>query len=421
MRKLIFLVALTVTAFAVQAQKPEDATEALDKKKLDKAKEIVDKLTADPNQKNAHAWLVKAQVYSALATDEKYKEAIPNALDQAFDAYKKALELNPSDKFILLDFYRTPFVVYELTANKAAKAYQENNYQVAFENYKKVVEYGDYLRGKGLSYNNFSVPKVDTGMVFMSGYTAMKLENTEEALKYFKILADAKVKSEADYAIPYQFLSYHYKSKKDGENLKKYATLGKELYPKDPYFTSIMIDYARDVNDYPEMFKAYEELIALQPDSIDNYLSFASEMFNYLFKDSETKPADYDAIASKIEANAKKALAANYEPYNSNLILAQLYFNQGLDLVTEYDKIKASTKPDDVKKKNDLKAKAIAKYDLSIPYAEKIANDLVAKGTLKIQEKAALKNMYIMLGDMYTFKGDKVKAAEYDKKYEGVK
>ncbi len=29
--------------------------------------------------------------------------------------------------------------------------------------------------------------------------------------------------------------------------------------------------------------------------------------------------------------------------------------------------------------------------------------------------------MYIMLGDMYTAKGDKVKSAEYDKKYSAMK
>ncbi|MER3497677.1 MAG: hypothetical protein C4308_03065 [Chitinophagaceae bacterium] len=421
MRKLFFLAAIFAIAVPVKAQKPEDATEALDKKKLDKAKEIVDKLTADPNQKNAYAWLVKAQVYNTLATDDKYNAAIPDAYEQAFEAYKKAYELNPNEKFLMLDFYRTPFVAYEGIAGKAAKAYQENNFQSAFDNYKKVIDYGNYLRTKGLSYNGYSVPKIDTGMVFMAGYTAMKLENNEEALKYFKILADAKINSEADYAIPYQFLSYYYKSKKDGENLKKYDSLGKALYPNDPYFTTIMIDYARAVNDYDALFSAYEELIKMQPDTVDNYLSYASEMFNYLFKDSEKKPANFDELANKIEANARKALAANYEPFNANLILAQLFYNQGLDFVTEYDKIKASTKPNDVKKKTDLKAKAIARYDLSIPYAEKVANELAAKPTLKIQEKATLKNMYIMLGDMYTLKGDKAKAAEYDKKYEGVK
>jgi hypothetical protein len=37
------------------------------------------------------------------------------------------------------------------------------------------------------------------------------------------------------------------------------------------------------------------------------------------------------------------------------------------------------------------------------------------------REKQTLRNMYIMLGDIYTAKGDKVKSAEYDKKYTSLK
>jgi hypothetical protein len=93
-----------------------------------------------------------------------------------------------------------------------------------------------------------------------------------------------------------------------------------------------------------------------------------------------------------------------------------------LDHVTESDKIK-STKPEDTKRKTDLKAKAVARYDQAVPYTEKVASILEQKGvtTLNSKEKHTLKNMYIMLGDMYTLKGDKVKAADYDKKYTALK
>jgi hypothetical protein len=38
----------------------------------------------------------------------------------------------------------------------------------AFEGYKKTIEDGDYLKSKNLSYSGYSVPKLDTGMVFMA-------------------------------------------------------------------------------------------------------------------------------------------------------------------------------------------------------------------------------------------------------------
>jgi len=348
---------------------------------------------------------------------------LPDAYDQAFDAFKKAYDADPNNKRMMLDLYKTGFVAYEGVANRAAGAYQANNMNAAFEGYKKTIEDGDYLKSKNLSYSGYKVPQLDTGMVFMAGYSAMKLEKTDDALKYFAQIADAKIGKEADYVIPYQFLSYQYKTRKDEANFKKYAELGREVYPKDPYFVTIKIDWARENNNYPELFNGYEELIALQPDSLNNSLSYASEMFDYLFiKNPDKKPADYDATAAKIETQINKTLAKDYEPLSSNLIIGQLYYNQGLDQATEADKIKGA-KPEDTKKKADLKAKSAAKYNQSIPHIEKVTSLLEQKGVAALngKEKSTLRNMYIMLGDMYNGTGNKAKAAEYDKKYTSLK
>ena len=423
MRKTIIAALFVIAGFVAGAQPVDDALKQLGKSN-DKAKEAIDKITADPaNAKNADAWYAKAQIYNALATDDKYKTSLPDAYDQAFDAFKKAYDADPNNKRMMLDLYKTGFVAYEGVANRAAGAYQANNMNAAFEGYKKTLEDGDYLKSKNLSYSGYKVPELDTGMVFMAGYSAMKLEKTDDALKYFTQIADAKIGKEADYVIPYQFLSYQYKAKRDEANFKKYAELGRQVYPKDPYFVTIKIDWARENNNYPELFNGYEELIALQPDSLNNSLSYASEMFDYLFiKNPDKKPADYDATAAKIETQINKTLAKDYEPLSSNLIIGQLYYNQGLDQATEADKVKGA-KPEDTKKKTDLKAKSAAKYNQSIPHIEKVTSLLEQKGvsTLNGKEKSTLRNMYIMLGDMYTGTGNKAKAAEYDKKYTSLK
>ena len=158
----------------------------------------------------------------------------------------------------------------------------------------------------------------------------------------------------------------------------------------------------------------------MEPDSLNNNLSYASEMFDYLFiKNSEARPADFDAVAAKIETQAK--LALNYSPEAANLILAQLYYNQGYSYTEQANKIKGP-KPEDIKKKKDLNASAVAKYDLAIPYTEKEVSLLEQKGTaLKGKDKNTLRTMYGILEDIYTAKGDKAKAGEYDKKYASMK
>src|SRR5689334_3735491 len=421
MRKTIIAAIFVMTGFVAGAQSPDDAVKQLEKNR-DKAKETIDKITSDPaNAKNADAWYAKAQIYNALATDEKYKTWIPDAYDQAFDAFKKAYDADPNNKRMLLDLYKTGFVAYEGVANRAAAAYQANNINAAFEGYKKTIEDCYYIKKKNLSYSGYSVTELDTGMVFMAGYTAMKLDKTDDALKYFAQIAEAKIGKETDYVIPYQFLSFQYKSRKDEANFKKFVELGRQVYPKDPYFITIMIDWARENNNYPQLFNSYDELVALQPDSLNNSLSYASEMFDYLFiKNPDKKPADYDAIAAKIETQINKTLAKDYDPLSSNLIIGQLYYNQGLDQATEADKVKGA-KPEDTKKKADLKAKAVTKYNQSITHIEKVTSLLEQKGNVSGKEKSTLRNMYIMLGDMYTATGNKAKADEYDKKYTSLK
>jgi hypothetical protein len=424
MRKPIIITAVFAIATVIaNAQSVDDAMKQLGKSN-EKAKDAIDKITADPaNAKNADAWYAKAQIYSTIATDDKLKASVPDAYEQSFEAFKKAYDTEPNNKRILLDLYKTGFVDYQGIANKAATAYQANNLNGAFEGYKKTLETGDYLRSKDLSYNGYKVPKIDTGMVFMAGYTAMKLNKNDEAMPYFQKLADNKIGKEPDYVIPYEFLSYQYKTKKDEANFKKYVDLGRQVYPKDPYFITIKLDWARENNNYPELFNAYEELIAAQPDSLSNNLSYASEMFDYLFiKNSvDAKPADYDAVAAKIEQQTKITLDKNYEPLSSNLIISQLYYNQGIDYASQADKIK-STKPEDTKKKADLKAKAVAKYDQAIPYTEKVTSMLEPNATtLNSKDRHTLKNMYAMLGDMYSAKGNKAKSDEYDKKYSSIK
>src|SRR6266496_3381016 len=145
MRKPIITALLAIVTLVAGAQNVGDATKLLGKSN-DKAKETIDKMAADPNNaKNAEVWYAKAQIYNALATDDKFKTSVPDAYEQAFEAFKKAYDIEPNNKRMLLDLYKTGFVAYEGVANRAAAAYQANNMAAALEAYKKALEYGDYL------------------------------------------------------------------------------------------------------------------------------------------------------------------------------------------------------------------------------------------------------------------------------------
>jgi tetratricopeptide (TPR) repeat protein len=436
MQKFLFTVAIAFTALMVNAQSAEEAFKHLEKRKLDKAKEIIDKLTADPNNKDAYAWLVKAQVYNAIAVDDAMKASVPDAYEQAFEAYKKAYDANPNLNQLKLDFYQAAYRAYDGVASKASLAFQNSDFNLAFDTYKKLLSYGTYLNNKGLANNGFPA-KFDTAVIFYMGYIAMKLDKEEDAITYFSKLANARIGKEADYIIPYQYLSYTYKEKKDTENFKKYYDLGRTLYPNSPYFPSLKIDWARDNNNFPELFEAYEELIPLQPDSVKHHLIYANDMFEWSFvKNADKRPDDFPILVAKMDDHLKQSLKAGYDSLNTLLLLTGLYYNQGYDLATEIDKIRSSTKPDDVKKRKDMRTKAAVFYDKSIPYSQMAVTIMERKmiANMKTSEKQTIKNLYGWLGDMYRLKGEKAKddgdaanaklliakADDYDKKWDAV-
>ena len=422
MQKLILTIAIAFFACIAKAQTTEDIAKLLDKKKYQQAREAIDKLTADPNYKDAYGWLLKAQVYNGISTDEALKASVPDACETAFESYKKAYDANPNLNQIKLDFYQTAYRAYDCVGQKAALAFQNSKYPEAFDTYKKLLGYGNYLNSKNLTNNGFP-PKFDTAVIFYLGYIAMKLDKEDDALNYFSKIANARIGKDADYIIPYQFLAYTYKEKKDEENFKKYTNLGRQIYPTSPYFAALKIDWARDNNNYPDLFAGYEEIIPLQPDSMKHYLIYANDIFEYSFvKNPDKRPDNFDALASKLDSLLKITLAHHYDSLNSLMLLTGLYYNQGLDLNSVADKLKTSTKPDDVKKRKDLVARAITFYDKAIPYAEQSVKimEVIPQQGMKSSEKQRLKNLYGWLGDMYRVKGDKVKADVYDKKWDAV-
>jgi hypothetical protein len=87
----------------------------------------------------------------------------------------------------------------------------------------------------------------------------------------------------------------------------------------------------------------------------------------------------------------------------SALVLGQISYNAGVDFQQQAKSVKG-TKPEEVKKRTELRASAAKKFDEAIPYFEKVEQDLGPKGKLKMQDKQALKDAYDLLITIYETK-----------------
>ncbi|WP_116872902.1 tetratricopeptide repeat protein [Terrimonas sp.] len=412
---VIFLAICTIGGFAQNIDKINDMVK---NGELDKAKEGVDQLlTNAKQQKKVEAWITKAKVYAAIAANDKFKTLVPDGRADAFAAIKKAEEIDKNElvKQLTLESYKPIYDLYAGYFDLGASQYNAEKYEDALATFQKSNDVSSYIfsRGWGLS-------QLDTTLTYYAALSAMNAKKEEEATGLFQKLADANIGGKPEYVTIYRYLAKYYLDKKDVPNMQKYIKTGQALYPKDDYLPLVEFDYLRNQGDKKAIYAKYEELIASNPQNYEMIIDYANELFNETHvSDVKDRPADYDERIVKIEDLYKKALALKPEALEANLNLAKHYFNQALFIEEDANKIK-STKPEDVKKKEELKAQVVALCDKAIPPFEAVYNNLITKETLKLSEKSELKSACNNLAYCYDRKKDKAKSDFYQKKYDEI-
>jgi len=416
--KRVFL--STLLAFLVTglfAQKLDKAKDQLKAGKLDEAKtEIEGFLAIDKNQKNAEGWYTKAKVYNAIAASDKSKANEAHAT--AFDALKKYVQYD--DKMLILlqvDKYQPLNDIYGAYFKQGADNFNDKKYAESYEGFKNALEVSKYMAEKG-----WLSTKIDTTSTLYAGVSAEKLEKPDEAAIYYGQLADAKITKYGgdDLVGIYQWLARHYADKKDYANANKYVTLGRELFPKDSFWPSLEIDMAKEGNDKNALFAKYEEIIGRYPENHLFKYDYAYELYKYAYDTAVAKrPANSPELIQKALTNVNDVIKTKPDYAQAQLFAGQIIFNQGVDILAESKKIK-STKPEDVKKKNDLKAEAMKKFDEATPFFLEVDKILAPQGKLKMDEKTALKEAYDLLITIYDQKNAKDKVKEFEVKFNDV-
>jgi len=414
MRKLIFTALLTLFVFNIYAQSIDDIKDLVGKQQWDKAKEQVDKYTAnEKNAKKADGWFYKGVIYNELAKSDKFKPLL-NGVDgrmEAFNSLKKYLELDPKNILGTLEQNVRFFDIYNGYFDIAANSFNAKNYEVAFENFKSAGIVEDYVASKGFTYNNFTFPKLDTSLIQNTAVSALMAKKNDEATIYYQKLADAKI-SGPTYLEIYQFLVQHYTDKGDKANRDKYLALGRELYPKDDYWCEVELKEAG--TEKQKLFAKYDELLqGANCNGYTMYYNYSAELFNYLFT-QEKKPADYKDVYVKLQDVLKKGIAVKSTP-EANLLMARTVYNGIYDLEDVSGTIKGN-KPDDVKKKNDIKAQISTRFEDMLPYATAAYDIYAAKASLKPGEKGNFKVATDLITRYWESKKDAAKVKQYQDK-----
>lgn len=419
--KRIFCIAAMValTTPALMAQTNKKTKEFIVANDWAKAKESAEATLANPKLKKeeqVEAYYLKAKAYSGWGTNATAKATAPaNARTIALESIKKALELSKEQTqvFLTMDQYAPVFNLYTVGFEEGAALYNEAKYADAFTTFRNTATVGEFIFNQG-----WGLYKLDTTLTYYSALSAVNAKNEPEAIKFFSILADAKVANGPEHATTYRYLAKYYFDKKDEANMMKYLNLGKQFYPNDEYLPLLELDFVRDKGDKKALYAKYDEIAKATPNNFDVLVDYANELFGETHvSDLKSKPSNYTENCKKIEQLYTQALKLKPENTDVQLALGKHFYNMAL-LKDEEARLVKGTKPEDVKKKSDLKAEMSALANQSIAPLEIVFTTFDKEAKLKTHDRSNYKSAANLLQFAYDMKGDKAKSEFYQKKYD---
>ena len=340
---------------------------------LKAAKTAVDKAVAnDKTAIDPAAWTYKALIYGELALLDSVPATSKPLFTESQTAYKKAVELDKegANKANLDHVNGALFSQYEL--NQGVKAYQTNNYAVAFTSFTNAL---NYRPG-------------DTTITYYAGLSAINAKNYDAGIKNYEELI--KTNFSANNQI-YLDLSRLYSMKGDTAKAISIAGEGAVKY-KDAALATQEIELSLMSGKQKEVISKIEAQAQRDPKNklYPYYLGIAYSTVNDV---------------AKAEESYLKAIAIDPAFADANINIGGVMLNKGIALYNEANKLP----PSQQKEYEAAMKKASAEFDRAFPYLQK-ASELDPKSRIALEN---LKTYYLV-------KKDNAKVEELAKKIESL-
>lgn len=351
MKRIGIFIALMIIAATVSAQRGK-VTSALSFKEtgeLEKAWELIQE-ASDPNNEKAaksidwpRTYEVKGGILQEIYRMGK-KGIVEQPLFQAFDAYKKAIELDESGRSEKSLAVSLTFLQTDLT-NNAITAFEKEQYDIALQCFEKFMEISNMPL-----VNKTGAEVVDTAIIFNSGLSAFKAQNFEKAKDYFLESAKYNYNSASSYHYAYQACQGLGDSLKSVELLKD----GFQKHPESEILIVELINFYINSGKANDAIMYLDKAIEQNPDNVTFYTAKGSSL--------EKMGKEDEAI--KVYQQSIEMDETAFTPYYN---LGVIFFNRGVSVMNE-----ASQLPPSASKEYEEKFEKGKKHlKEALPYFEK--------------------------------------------------
>jgi tetratricopeptide (TPR) repeat protein len=317
---------------------------------LEKAKSEIDEAVL--NEKTvvmAKAWFVKGQVYQLITESKELapKFATVNILDEAYDAYKKAITLNDvrfRDQEATFTYLKS---VCSYINNRGVDQYQANKFAEAYQSFIKLEDANTFFETNKQKFH------LDLSSIRSNaGLCAQKAGMTKEAITLYEGIIS---KGSEDAGL-YATLANMYVKEGRAEESKKLVDDAVAKFPNNVNLRITQLNFYITEGKYVEAIDKINKTIELEPKNDQLYVAAA---LAYDKMKDVTKCREMYLKATELDDNNLNAW------YN----LGGTYIEEANGYILQINAL-GNTK-EDIAKSNELDAKKIAAYKNAKPFIEK--------------------------------------------------
>ena len=367
--KLALALACIMTATQASAQSFAVTNAILSQQdgKLDKAREEIDKAIKDEKTGiKAKTWYTRGEIYRDISNSPipAYKALDANAIQIAYESFKKALELDKGAGTYAVSSKREIDALWGAALNNGVNQYQAKQFPEALKSYETAQ----------------AIRPTDTTAFLYAAYAA------QETKDYAKMRANYESLFKLNFRKPEYYRQLSYVEKTEFKNEAKsleYIQEGRKYFPNDKNLALDELNLMFQTGKSSEAKAKLQEAVKLDPTNASLFASLAN-LFDQEGNDVKRTPAERAEAKKNAVINYTKALEVDPSNFESNFNMGVYHFNQG----AEISKKVANMNLNDYNKTGKkLEADAKAHYSRALPFFEKAnaaqPNDADAKSSLK--------------------------------------
>ena len=195
-RVVVILMAFAMMAGAfAQTLEKNNAFTHYRKGKIDKAKAAIDACMQYPDaQKDAEVWFYRGNIYLQISARPEYAETVPDAIDIAYDSYRKAIEIDQTVANRMVKPVSPIYGLYEcrnVYYNTGIKQFNEQHYAAAIRPFDRSARIAEVLTGRP-----------DNSAIYMTALSAQWADSVDLAIQTYSKLVHLE-----DYVQPEGFIN----------------------------------------------------------------------------------------------------------------------------------------------------------------------------------------------------------------------